>query len=68
MRRAYNLICVAHKRFQDYPKPSVAVDVVCLTVEAGRLSVLLYERSTAPQKGTYALPGGFYLLYTSRCV
>ncbi len=50
---------MAHKRFQDYPKPSVAVDVVCLTVEQGGLSVLLYERAIAPQKGTFALPGGF---------
>ncbi|MBL8952407.1 MAG: NUDIX hydrolase [Myxococcaceae bacterium] len=50
---------MAHKRFQDYPKPSVAVDVVCLTVDEGQLSVLLYERTIAPQKGTYALPGGF---------
>src|SRR5687767_12115178 len=59
MRRAYILICVAHKRFQDYPKPSVAVDVVCLTVEAGALSVLLYEREIPPQAGALALPGGF---------
>jgi 8-oxo-dGTP diphosphatase len=47
------------KRFEEYPRPSVAVDVVCLTVEAGALSVLLYERAIAPQQGTLALPGGF---------
>lgn len=47
------------KRFDEYPRPSVAVDVVCLTVDAGKLSVLLYERSIPPQEGTYALPGGF---------
>ena len=53
---------MAHKRprrFEDYPRPSVAVDVVCLTVDAGRLSVLMYERKEAPQQGTSALPGGF---------
>jgi hypothetical protein len=26
------------KRFEDYPRPSEAVDLVCLTVEGGRLS------------------------------
>lgn len=46
-------------RFEDYPRPSVAVDVVCLTVEERRLSVLLYERTASPQAGTLALPGGF---------
>jgi 8-oxo-dGTP diphosphatase len=45
--------------FADYPKPSVAVDVVCLSVRAGGLAVLLYERALPPQKGALALPGGF---------
>ncbi len=49
----------APKAFADYPKPSVAVDVVCLTVREGGLSVLLYERSIDPERGSYALPGGF---------
>lgn len=56
---------MAHKRprrFEDYPRPSVAVDVVCLTVDAGRLSVLMYERKEPPQQGTSALPGGFVQL------
>jgi 8-oxo-dGTP diphosphatase len=42
-----------------YPRPSVAVDVVVLTVEDGHLRVALYERSDPPQRGTLALPGGF---------
>jgi 8-oxo-dGTP diphosphatase len=42
-----------------YPRPSVAVDVVALTVEAGALRVALYERTEPPQRGHYALPGGF---------
>jgi 8-oxo-dGTP diphosphatase len=47
------------RAFADYPRPSVAVDVVCLTVTKGRMSVLLYERTIAPSKGSVALPGGF---------
>lgn len=47
------------KAFADYPKPSVAVDVVCLTVQEGALSVLLYERTIEPERHSYALPGGF---------
>lgn len=42
-----------------YPRPSVAVDVVALTVEGGTLHAALYKRSEAPHKGTHALPGGF---------
>jgi 8-oxo-dGTP diphosphatase len=45
--------------FAGYPKPSVAVDVVCLTVLGSHVEVLLYERTIPPQKGTLALPGGF---------
>jgi 8-oxo-dGTP diphosphatase len=37
----------------------VTVDVVLLTVHAGRLSVLLVERDTHPYRGALALPGGF---------
>jgi 8-oxo-dGTP diphosphatase len=43
-------------RFEDHPRPSVAVDVVVLTVRDGGLHVALYERKG---EGTYALPGGF---------
>ena len=44
---------------ERYPRPSVAVDVVVLTVEDGSLFVALYRRKEPPQRGTYALPGGF---------
>ena len=44
---------------ERYPRPSVAVDVVALTVEAGELRVALYRRADPPQRGTCALPGGF---------
>ena len=48
-------------RLEDYPRPSVAVDIVILTVRDGALFVCLYERKDrgprqAPQ---FALPGGF---------
>jgi 8-oxo-dGTP diphosphatase len=44
---------------ERYPRPSVAVDVVALTVEDGQLRVVLYQRKDPPQKGHFALPGGF---------
>ena len=47
------------KPLTSYPRPSLAVDVVALTVESGHLRVALYKRADAPQKGHYALPGGF---------
>ena len=43
----------------QYPRPSVAVDVVVLTVAEGALHVALYRRKDPPQRGTWALPGGF---------
>ncbi len=43
----------------DYPRPSVAVDVVVLTVADGALHAALYRRKEAPDRGTWALPGGF---------
>ena len=44
---------------EKFPRPSVAVDVVVLTVEDGQLHVALYRRKDPPQSGSYALPGGF---------
>ncbi|OGQ24431.1 MAG: NUDIX hydrolase [Deltaproteobacteria bacterium RBG_16_71_12] len=45
-----------------YPRPSVAVDVVALTVEQGSLHAALYRRAAHPSRGRYALPGGFVRL------
>jgi len=42
-----------------YPRIAVTVDVVLLTVRAGRLSVLLVQRRGHPFRGHWALPGGF---------
>lgn len=42
-----------------FERPSIAVDVVVLTVAAGRLHCLLARRTEPPQRGWWALPGGF---------
>jgi len=42
-----------------YAPVAVTVDVVLLTVRAGRLAVLLVERKGHPFQGRWALPGGF---------
>lgn len=43
----------------DYPKPSVALDLCVFTVSDGDLKVLLVERKGHPFKGCWAFPGGF---------
>ena len=43
----------------EYPRPSVAVDLVILTVVDSDLKVLLIRRELAPFAGQWALPGGF---------
>lgn len=42
-----------------YQRPSVTVDLVLMTVRAGRLAVLLRQRGEHPCQGKWALPGGF---------
>jgi 8-oxo-dGTP diphosphatase len=46
-------------RLDEYERPSVAVDIVVLTVADGGLQVGLYERDSHPDLGLLALPGGF---------
>ena len=43
----------------DWPRPSVTVDLVILTVQDHDLRVLLVKRSEHPFKDRWALPGGF---------
>ncbi|MFT4543093.1 MAG: 8-oxo-dGTP diphosphatase [Planctomycetota bacterium] len=42
-----------------FERPSVAVDVVLMTLRKGRLCALLVERIEPPERGAWALPGGF---------
>ena len=42
----------------DYPPNAVTADVILLTIRSGRLAVLLVERASPPQSGSWALPGG----------
>lgn len=43
----------------DYPPVGVTVDLACLTIRDGHLSVLLVQRGGHPFRGYWALPGGF---------
>lgn len=43
----------------QFERPSVTVDVALLTVADGALRTLLLERNEPPQRGRFALPGGF---------
>ena len=43
----------------QFPPFAVTVDVVILTMEDGRLHVLLVRRGIAPYEGMWAIPGGF---------
>ncbi len=46
-------------RPDDFEHPSLAVDVVIVTVSGGRLGTVLVRRDEQPQLGRWALPGGF---------
>lgn len=43
----------------DYDRPSLAVDLVLMSVVEGALAALLMRRDAPPQAGRWALPGGF---------
>jgi len=44
---------------EDYPHPSVTVDVVIFTLREDDLQALLIKRRHPPGEGTWAIPGGF---------
>jgi 8-oxo-dGTP diphosphatase len=48
---------------QDFPKPSVTVDVVIFTLREDDLQVLLVKRRDAPFAGRWAIPGGFVRMH-----
>lgn len=43
----------------NYPRPSVTVDLVIFTIAEDDLKVLLIRRGAEPFRGCWALPGGF---------
>ncbi len=45
--------------FKNYMRPGVAVDVVLLSIQDGKLKVGLIKRKENPHLGKYALPGRF---------
>ena len=44
---------------QDYPKPSVTVDIIIFSLKDNDLKVLLIKRNIEPFKNMWAIPGGF---------
>jgi 8-oxo-dGTP diphosphatase len=52
-------------RLEDYPRPSVTVDLVIFTIADDDLKVLLIRRGVDPFKGRWALPGGFVDIHES---
>jgi len=44
---------------EDYPRPSVTVDVIIFTLRGDELQALLIRRRNPPFKGMWAIPGGF---------
>ena len=52
-------------KLNDYPQPSVTVDIVIFTVQNRELKVLLIKRNLEPFKGEWAIPGGFVRIQES---
>ncbi len=50
---------------EDYPRPSVTVDVVIFTLQDDDLRVLLIKRKHPPFAGMWAIPGGFIDMHES---
>jgi 8-oxo-dGTP diphosphatase len=50
----------------DFPRPSVTVDLVVMSVVDAELRVLLVRRGGHPFKGAWALPGGFVRVKDTR--
>jgi 8-oxo-dGTP diphosphatase len=46
-------------RLEDYPRPSVTVDVIIFTLGGSVLQVLLIQRGNPPFEEMWAIPGGF---------
>ena len=46
-------------KLEDYPRPSVTVDIIIFTVRKNNFKVLLVKRGVVPFKDMWAIPGGF---------
>ncbi|ENU22757.1 hypothetical protein F993_02658 [Acinetobacter proteolyticus] len=55
---------LAHYQKTDYDTPLFTVDMAIFSVAKGQLQVLMIQRSNFPEKGKWALPGGFVNLKT----
>ena len=55
---------LAHYQKKDYDIPLFTVDMAIFSVAKGQLQVLMIQRSNFPEKGKWALPGGFVDLKT----
>lgn len=55
---------LAHYQKTDYDTPLFTVDMAIFSVAKGQLQVLMIQRSNFPEKGKWALPGGFVDLKT----
>ena len=49
----------------EYPRPSVTVDIIIFTIKDNALKVLLVKRNLNPFKGMWAIPGGFVRMHES---
>lgn len=50
---------LASYSMKDFPSVAVTVDLLIFTIRDGSLSLLLIKRGGHPEKGKWALPGGF---------
>src|SRR5262249_55513962 len=50
---------LAEYRAEDFPRPSVTVDIETFTIVDADVKILLIRRENHPFKGSWALPGGF---------
>ncbi|ENW82040.1 hypothetical protein F909_01729 [Acinetobacter sp. ANC 3929] len=55
---------LAHYQKTDYDSPLFTVDMAIFSVAKSQLQVLMIQRSNFPEKGKWALPGGFVDLKT----
>lgn len=55
---------LANYQARNFDAPLMTVDMAIFSIRANRLQILLIRRANYPQKGEWALPGGFINLVT----